>query len=73
MSKVATNAVGSVMVVPVSNQGAALGSLLPDRFVSDSRAQMTPIVAGDLGSVSAAKHPRQVIVLPVSNATTTIE
>lgn len=40
----------SVTVLPVSNELAIGGSVLPDRFVSGSQAQPFSIVGDDFGS-----------------------
>ncbi len=60
------NTLFSVTVLPVSNVKILRGSVLPERFVSDSRSQPSAIVGDDLGSSVRVIHEVCEVVAPVA-------
>ncbi len=59
-----SNAVFSVIVLPVSNEQTPTGSVLPDRFVSGSKSQQAAIVGADLASTIQRGRPLCAVVVP---------
>ena len=62
------NAIFSVTILPVSNEQILGGSVLPDRFVSGSKAQQTAIVGADLGSTVRLGRKISDVIVPATVA-----
>lgn len=64
MNNIMNNAIFSITMLPTSNAVEIDGSILPDRFVSGSRAQQNPILSGDFGSTSCPARQFNAIIYP---------
>lgn len=60
----ASNAIRSVVVMPVTNQLRPVSSVLPERFVSDSMAQPSAIMGDQFGSFTVVPDQIEAVAEP---------
>lgn len=63
-----SNVIYSVNILPASTKQTLGRSVLPDRFVSDSRSQQGEIVGAGLGSTIGLSHQIGDVVVPATVA-----